>query len=282
MKGRIICIISSRYTVEFEDGSKQVCIARGKLRKDTFPVVGDFVEVKKLEDAYGIEKIYDRSNYLIRPLIANVDQAIIVMSCKDPDFSTTLIDRLIFLISHAGITPKIVVTKTDLIEENSPIYDAIQSYKESGYEVILKSDKEALDHLFKGKISVLTGQSGAGKSSLLNALDETLNLPTQEISKALGRGKHTTRHVELLPIKEGYIADTPGFSSLDFTPLSKSELAASVPDFAPYVSECHFNDCIHENEPGCGVKKAVADGKIVKERYEHYLECLKLCTRKDR
>lgn len=281
MRGRIICIISSRYTVEFEDGSKQVCIARGKLRKGTFPVVGDFVEVSKFDDMYGIEKIYERSNYLIRPLIANVDQAIIVMSCKDPDFSTTLIDRLIFLVCHAGITPKIVITKTDLIEENSPIYEAIQEYRNSGYEVILKSDKEALDNLFKGKISVLTGQSGAGKSSLLNALDENLNLPTQEISKALGRGKHTTRHVELLPLKEGYIADTPGFSSLDFTPLSKAQLASCVPDFKDYVCDCKFNDCIHENEPNCGVKNAVEALKISRTRYEHYIECLKLCKGKD-
>lgn len=281
MRGRIICIISSRYTVEFEDGSKQVCVAMGKLRKSQFPVVGDFVEVSKYEDTYGIEKIYERSNYLIRPLIANVDQAIIVMSCKDPDFSTTLIDRLIFLVSHAGITPKIVITKTDLISEDSPIYEIVAEYRESGYEVILKSDKEALDNLFKGKISVLTGQSGAGKSSLLNALDDTLNLPTQEISKALGRGKHTTRHVELLPLKEGYIADTPGFSSLDFTPLSKSELAACVPDFKKYLGTCRFNDCIHENEPDCNIKRCVEEGLIPQRRYEHYVECLKLCKGKD-
>ena len=281
MIGRIICIISSRYTVLFEDGSTQVCVARGKLRKGTFPVVGDFVEVKKFDDAYGIEKICERKNYLIRPLIANVDQAIIVMSCKDPDFSTTLIDRLIFLISHAGITPKIVITKLDLISDEDEIYQKIEEYRKSGYEVVLKSDKEALDALFKGKISVLTGQSGAGKSSLLNALDASLQLPTQEISKALGRGKHTTRHVELLPLKEGYIADTPGFSSLDFTPLTKRQLADCVPDFKEHACGCRFNDCIHENEPGCAVKEAVSSGIIPSTRYEHYLECLKLCKGKD-
>lgn len=280
MKGRVICIISQRYTVLFEDNTKEVCVAMGKLRKTMSPVVGDFVEVVKYDDVYGIEKIYERTNYLVRPLIANVDQAVIVMSCKDPDFSTTLIDRLIFLISEANIIPKIVVTKLDLLDDTSEIMEYIEDYRSSGYEVILKSDEEALDNLFKNRISVLTGQSGAGKSSLLNVLDPTLELRTQEISKALGRGKHTTRHVELLPMKGGYIADTPGFSSLDFEHFSRSSLASSVPDFEPYVGMCKFNDCVHEKEPGCAVKEAVECKKISAIRYGHYLECLKLCKGK--
>lgn len=280
MKGRIICIISQRYTVLFEDGSTEVCVAMGKLRKKISPVVGDFVEVNKYDDIYGIEKVYDRNNYLIRPLIANVDQAVIVMSCKDPDFSTTLIDRLIFLISEANIEAKIVVTKLDLLDDDSEVMKYIEDYRQSGYEVILKSDEEALDNLFRNKISVLTGQSGAGKSSLLNVLDPELQLRTQEISKALGRGKHTTRHVELLPMKGGYIADTPGFSSLDFEHFSRIGLSESVPDFRKYIGTCKFNDCTHEHEPGCAVKAAVEAKEVSSIRYEHYLECLKLCKGK--
>lgn len=277
MKGRVICIISQRYTVLLENNTKQVCVAMGKLRKTMSPVVGDFVEVVRYDDIYGIEKIYERRNYLVRPLIANVDQAVIVMSCKDPDFSTSLVDRLIFLITEANIVPKIVITKMDLLKDTKEIEGYIEDYRNSGYEVVVKDDTKSLDALFEGKISVLTGQSGAGKSSLLNVLDPSLELRTQEISKALGRGKHTTRHVELLPLKGGYIADTPGFSSLDFAHFTKHELSECVPDFESYIGKCKFNDCLHEHEPGCAIKQAVMEKKISSIRYEHYLECLKLC-----
>ncbi len=277
MRGRVVCIVSQRYRVQFEDGSERECIAMGKLRKGESPVVGDFVEVEIKSDAYCIEKIHERSNYLIRPLIANVDQAIIVMSAINPDFSTTLIDRLIFLITEANITPKIVVTKLDLLEDSKEIMEAVEDYRKSGYEVILKSDEAALKALFDGKISVLTGQSGAGKSSLLNFLNSDLKLATQEISKALGRGKHTTRHVELIPYESGYIADTPGFSSLDFTHIQPQNLAICVPDFLPYVGKCKFNDCLHVHEPECAIKEAVEKGEVSRIRYEHYLECLELC-----
>lgn len=277
MKGRVVCIVSQRYRVQFEDGTSKECIAMGKLRKGESPVVGDFVDVEIKSDAYCIERIYERSNYLVRPLIANVDQAIIVMSAVNPDFSTTLIDRLIFLITEANITPKIVVTKLDLLSDTSEIMAAVEDYRKSGYEVILKSDEKALEALFDGKISVLTGQSGAGKSSLLNFLNSDLQLATQEISKALGRGKHTTRHVELIPYESGYIADTPGFSSLDFTHFTPQTLAQCVPDFLPYIGRCKFNDCVHVHEPGCAIKEAVEKGEVSRIRYEHYLECLDLC-----
>ena len=277
MRGQVICIISNRYSVLLENGQKEVCVAMGKLRKNQSPVVGDYVEVIQYNDVFGIEKIYERKNYMIRPLISNVDQAVIVMSAIEPDFSTTLIDRLIFLITRSGITPKIVVTKMDLVEDKTTIEEYVEDYRKSGYEVIYKQDKKALQHLFDGKISVLTGQSGAGKSSLLNALDDSLELRTQEISKALGRGKHTTRHVELLPYQNGYIADTPGFSSLEFSDFSRIELSSCVPDFQKYIGECKFNDCTHEHEPGCAIKMAVENKQISSIRYEHYLECLKLC-----
>lgn len=273
-KGKIIKIVSSRYMVLC--GEEQVlCVAMGKLRKDKAPVVGDEVEFERFADQNGIQRILPRKNELLRPAIANVDQAIIVMSCKDPDFSTTLIDRLIFQIVYADIHPVLCVTKMDLVEKEDPIHKKIQEYRDSGYEVYTGGKAQASEDVIKAfskKISVLTGQSGAGKSSLLNRIDPTFHLQTQEISKALGRGKHTTRHCELHPVGDGWVADTPGFSSMDFSHMEISKLAGAIPDFAPYVGDCRFRDCIHMKEPGCSILQAVEEGKILTERYAHYQE----------
>lgn len=278
-KGTIIRIISNQYQL-FADGAMYDAIAMGKLRKGQSPIVGDIVDFEEFEDKYGIQKIYPRKNELVRPLIANVDQAIIVMSAKDPDFSTVLIDRLIFLISYAGITPLLCVTKMDLVpDKNDKIYQYIEDYKKSGYEVVTTGkdfDTREIENLFTGKISVLTGQSGAGKSSLLNRIDDRLQIKTQAISKALGRGKHTTRHTELFYINGGWIADTPGFSSLDFESLDVLTLAHSIEDFKPYTGLCKFNDCVHINEPKCAVIEAVERKEIVDYRYRHYLEVVKM------
>lgn len=277
--GRIIKIVSNRYEVLDQQQERVLCVAMGKLRKAASPVVGDIVEFERFENQNGIQKILARKNVLIRPSIANVDQAIIVMSCKDPDFSTTLIDRLIFSVCYAGIRPILCITKLDLIDEDSPIYDEIQHYKDSGYEVYCSGKgyaDEALIKALEGKISVLTGQSGAGKSSLLNRIEPSFQLQTQEISKALGRGKHTTRHCELHQVAGGWVADTPGFSSLDFTSMKIEELAACIPDFKEYLYSCRFRNCIHVNEPNCAIRQAVEEGKIRKERYEHYLEIVNM------
>ena len=164
---------------------------------------------------------------------------------------------------------------TQLITEHDPIHEEIQHYIDSGYEVYQSGKGYASDALvqaLKGNISVLTGQSGAGKSSLLNRIDPAFHLQTQEISKALGRGKHTTRHCELHEIAGGWVADTPGFSSLDFTSMNISELAACILDFQAVPQDCRFRDCIHVNEPDCAIRAAVEDGTIRKERYAHYLE----------
>lgn len=285
MNGRIICIISNRYTVLLEDGREVVAIAMGKLRLGQSPVVGDMVKVVQYDDQFGIEQIFERRNELIRPLIANIDQALIVMSAKDPVFSTTLVDRLIFLIGAQNIRPVIIVTKMDMVNDGDELYAWVEDYQKSGYEVLLTSkfddNLSALEALLANKVSVLTGQSGVGKSSLLNALNKDFTIRTQETSKALGRGKHTTRHVELMQVGQGWVADTPGFSSLDFSVLSKQELQNAVPDFAGHREHCKFNDCIHDKEPGCEVKKGVEEGKISSLRYEHYLECLALCKGKD-
>lgn len=278
-KARIIKIISNRYEVLDAQGQRVVCVAMGKLRKHQSPVVGDEVEIERFEDQNGIQKIYPRKNELIRPAIANVDQAIIVMSAKDPDFSTVLIDRLIFCVCYANIRPVLCFTKLDLISADDSIHAQIQAYEDCGYEVYRSGKGYASEELMaalRGKISVLTGQSGAGKSSLLNRIDESFHLQTQEISKALGRGKHTTRHCELHEIAQGWVADTPGFSSLDFTNMNIPRLAERIPDFKEYLYTCKFNDCIHENEPDCKIREGVELGKISKDRYTHYLEIVQM------
>ena len=219
-KGTIIKNISNQYEVLFDNGEIHACVAMGKVRLDKKPLVGDHVMVETFESQYGIQKILDRKNYLTRPAIANVDQALIVMSSIEPDFSTTLVDRLIFLISLADIEPVLCVTKMDLVKENDGIYSYIEDYRKSGYRLYTTGkdfDESEIIACFENKITVLTGQSGAGKSSLLNRINPEFQLHTQKTSKALGRGKHTTRHCELFAIGNGWVADTPGCSSLDFS-----------------------------------------------------------------
>ncbi len=283
MRGRIIKIVSNQYTVLQEDKKLSECVAMGKVRLQTQPVVGDFVEIEYLEGKIGIQKVYPRNNELIRPAIANVDQVFIVMSAKEPDFSTQLVDRLLFLVQHAKITPVLVVTKIDLIDENSKVWDEIEDYKKSGYEVICVDNISANNQIgeyLSDKITVLTGQSGVGKSTLLNKLNPEFKIQTQAISKALGRGKHTTRHTQLHPVLTGWVADTPGFSSLDFTHMNIKELRDSVKEFQDMNEECRFRDCMHINEPHCAVKKAVENGMLSKVRYQHYLEIIQVIKNK--
>ncbi len=278
MKGKIVKIISNQYTVLNEDGVLIDCLAMGKVRMQKTPIVGDYVEFEKYDDVYGIEKILERKNELIRPAVANVDQALVVMSAKDPDFSAVLVDRICFLIELAGITPVLLITKMDLVGEEDSLYDIIEDYRKSGIKVVLKSKDskpELIGELLKGKISVLTGQSGVGKTSLINSLDPSFQLHTQKISKALGRGKHTTRHTQLHFVLGGWIADTPGFSSLDFSKVDKKELANTILDFKPYIGKCRFRDCMHVNEPNCAVKEAVEQGEVSKIRYKNYIDVLK-------
>lgn len=278
MKAKILSIVSKQYKILLEDHSIEQAILMGKIRLQTTPCAGDDVEVNIRDGIYTIEKILPRKNHLIRPSVANVDQALIVMSVKDPDFSSTLIDRLSFLIMHEDIEPVLIVTKVD-----KGIHDdfkkQIEEYRKGQMKVICTEKgkiNEELKALLNGKISVLTGQSGAGKSTLLNTLDPSFKLATQEISKALGRGKHTTRHNELHEVAGGLVCDTPGFSALDFSHIEASNLAECVPDFKPYLTGCKFNDCVHQNEPGCVIKEAVKEGHIPQRRYDHYLEVLQI------
>lgn len=278
MRAKILSIVSKQYKILLEDHTIEQAIVMGKIRLQMTPSTGDEVEVEVRNGVYTIEKILPRKNHLIRPSVSNVDQALIVMSMKDPDFSSTLIDRLSFLIMHADIEPVLIVTKIDKgIPED--FQKQIDEYRNGQMKVICTEKgkiNEELKELLKGKISVLTGQSGAGKSSLLNTLDPAFHLATQEISKALGRGKHTTRHNELHEVAGGLVCDTPGFSALDFSHIEASELASCVPDFRPYLTGCKFNDCVHQNEPGCVIKKCVEEGRIPQRRYDHYLEVLQM------
>jgi len=280
MQGRIIKIISNQYTVLLEDQSIVQCVAMGKVRMQKQPVVGDFVLVEELDGQIGIQRVLERKNQLIRPAIANVDQALVVMSAKEPDFSSQLVDRLFFLIQHAGIEPVLVVTKMDLANESDKeLMNEIKDYQRSGYHVVLchKDNLNCmLSDLLKDKVTVLTGQSGVGKSTLLNTLNPDFKLETQKISKALGRGKHTTRHTELHRVAQGWVADTPGFSSLDFSMMSVEDLEHSVKEFKPYLGKCRFRDCIHVDEPGCAVKEAIERNRVSKTRYQHYIEVIRV------
>ncbi len=277
MIGRVIKIVSNQYTVLYEN-ERVEAVAMGKLRLKQSPVVGDFVKLERLEGKMCIQAIEKRKNQLIRPSIANVDQAMIIMSMVDPDFSCQLVDRLLILIQHAGIQPFLVITKVDVCSMSDQMKEWIEDYRRSGYQVILHAkgeQSEELMSLLKDKITVLTGQSGAGKSSLINTYLPDFEIQTQEISKALGRGKHTTRHTELHEVCGGWVADTPGFSSLEFDRMSVQDLKDALWEFA-MAEPCKFRDCVHENEPGCGVKKGVEEKTISSIRYQHYLEVLHL------
>ena len=277
-KARIIKIISNQYTIQ-DRQRISVAAVRGKQRLKFKPAVGDLVEYEDKDDQTIIMNVLPRMNHLLRPFVANVDQALIVTSMKDPDYSEHLLNRLIFLSLLANIRPRIVVTKSDMMDEESrkKIEEDLRWYEKAGYDVFYShpgSDDELLEEILKDKVSVLCGQSGAGKSSLLNRLDPNFHLRTQEISKALGRGRHTTRHCELHPVAGGLVADTPGFSSLDFTRLDVSDLDSRIPYFEQYIGECRFANCRHLKEPGCAVKEALQEGRINPSIYEDYYQIL--------
>lgn len=223
-------------------------------------------------------EVHERKNELVRPPIANVDQAILVFSAAEPDFSPVLLDRFLVLIEAKDIEPIIVVNKMDLLDEKKrpAVERYIQDYRRIGYEVIetstvTKSGVEQLLPYFADRVSVFAGQSGVGKSSLLNALRPDLQLKTNDISAHLGRGKHTTRHVELIEVGGGLVADTPGFSALEFHDIEEEQLPLCFPEFLKHRDACKFRGCLHLNEPKCAVKQALEAGGIPPYRYEHYV-----------
>ncbi|MFI8574728.1 ribosome small subunit-dependent GTPase A [Rossellomorea aquimaris] len=278
-EGKIVKALSGFYYV-LSEGSVTQCRGRGNFRINKItPLVGDYVEfqAENKTDGY-ILKVYDRKNELVRPPIANVDQAILVFSASEPDFSPALLDRFLVLVESKEIEPLICVTKMDLLtsDQTNKIERYVKDYRSFGYEVLMTSSKtehgvEELTPYLRDKISVFAGQSGVGKSSLLNALKPELELKTAMISSHLGRGKHTTRHVELIDIEDGLVADTPGFSSLEFSELEIEELPQCFPEMVEVSEDCKFRGCLHINEPKCAVKAAVEAGEIPTYRYDHYL-----------
>jgi len=281
-EGKIIKSLSGFYYVKSEQGIVQ-CRGRGVFRKrEITPLVGDMVEFIAENDREGyIIGIKERVNELVRPPISNVDQAILVFSTKNPDFSHHLLDRFLVMIESKRIEPIIVFTKKDLLSEAEleEMIKYIEDYRSIGYATLFVSakNKDGISELYpliKEKVSVIAGQSGVGKSTLLNALRPDLNLETKEISKHLGRGRHTTRHVELLEIEGGYVADTPGFSSLDFIDIEMEDLSFCFPEMRERLNDCKFRGCLHDKEPQCAIKAAVNEGEIANYRYENYLSFL--------
>ena len=269
-QGKIIKQISNDYTVKAD--KLYTCKARGKFRNmNLTPLVGDEVIIN--EENYIID-ILPRKNELYRPSISNIDEAIIITSLKKPDFSSNLLDKFLTIIEYNNIKPIIIFTKYDLLTEDEKIEikKYIDYYKKIGYEIYMNTEIDKIKKIFKNKVSVFTGQTGAGKSTLLNKLNKDLNLKTDEISEALNRGKHTTRHTELLEIEGGLVADTPGFSALEFTGMTKADIRDNFTEFNLYRDKCNFRDCIHIHENKCEVKAKVEDGTILKSRYENYIK----------
>ena len=275
MQGRIIKNISNDYTVQTKTGDVFVCKCRGKFRNmKIIPLVGD--EVLFDEENNYILEILPRKNELKRPPVSNISQVMILTSVKHPNFSSYLLDKLITIIEYNCIEPIICFTKLDLLneEEMNEIETIMDYYQKIGYQVYRNTDLEQIKRIFQDKITVFTGQSGAGKSTLLNHLDAQLQLKTSEISYALGRGKHTTRHVELIPLFGGLVADTPGFSALDFE-MDKASIRDQFKEFEMYKEYCKYKDCMHDKEDHCMVKDKVEDGTILKSRYENYIQFIR-------
>ncbi|WP_413380054.1 ribosome small subunit-dependent GTPase A [Alkalihalobacillus sp. 1P02AB] len=280
--GKIMKALSGFYYVQ-ADGELIQCRGRGNFRnRGIKPLVGDTVEyeAENKTDGYILD-VAERKNELIRPPIANVDQALLVFSALEPDFSPALLDRFLVHIESNQIEPLIIISKIDLLTEEQmdkiSQYQAV--YQQLGYQVILTTtnEEDSIEKLLpfiEQRISVVAGQSGVGKSSLLNVLKPELDIETNQISTHLGRGKHTTRHVELIPVGQGLIADTPGFSSLDFVQIEAEDLSEYFPEMLARLNQCKFRGCTHTSEPKCAVKEAIDKGDISEQRYQHYLQFL--------
>lgn len=284
--GMIVKALSGYYYVKPEDSEETVqCRARGIFKKrGESPLVGDKVRYNLTENGEGtVTELFPRSSELIRPPVANVDLAILVFSVTEPTLNLQLLDKFLVHIEHAGIPAVLCLSKQDLESEGGFTEEAAVAaasvnriYRALGYEVFGTSSRKGagvpeLKDRLQGHLAVFAGQSGVGKSSLLNALVPGLTLETNEISNRLGRGKHTTRHVELIDIGGGYVADTPGFSQLDFGELGIEDLSYCFIEMRKLSPDCKFRGCTHVHEPGCAVLAAVESGEIERSRYEHYV-----------
>ncbi|KQL44237.1 GTPase RsgA [Brevibacillus choshinensis] len=279
-EGRIVKALSGFYYVA-DEGRIFSCRARGLFKKKgakVNPLVGDWVVYDAINEEEGyVMEVGERTSELVRPPISNVDQAVLVFSMYKPAFSALLLDKFLVHTEKAGIDSVIILSKADQVSEEE-VAAVVQKYEAIGYTVIPTSTKQQrglqeVRDILHDRISVFAGQSGVGKSSLINALFPGVSLQTGDVSEKLGRGKHTTRHVELIALDGGgYVADTPGFSSLEFMDLTELDLAEAFRDFSDRAPDCKFRGCLHVTEPSCAVQDAVESGELSKERYENYLQ----------
>lgn len=280
---RIIKALSGFYYVQTEDGVVE-CRARGRFRRqDQSPLVGDFVRITRQRDKGVLEALLPRKNAFIRPAVANIDQLVVLASCAIPVTEPFLIDRVLAIAQLQNVPALVVVNKDDL----APAQPLAEIYRRADVPVLVTSAEtgegiKALREALAGKLSCLTGNSGVGKSSLLNRACPQLQLPVGEVSEKLGRGRHTTRHIELYSLGSNtFVADTPGFSAFDTERMElvhKEQLQYAFPEFAPYLGHCQFPDCAHRKEPGCAVRKALAEGEIGQTRYDSYERLYELAS----
>ena len=278
MQGTIIKGIAGFYYVKTEEGIIE-CKARGKFRHDELtPMVGDFVTITAKNGKGVVEKIAPRNSELIRPTVANVTQAFVVFSLKNPDINMDLLNKFLALCEFSKLKTIVCLNKIDLIQEEE--YKEIVEYITNlGYEVLYLNAKlgiglDKLQEKLRDNVTVLCGPSGAGKSTLLNQLSGREHMKTGEVSEKIKRGKHTTRHSELIDVEQGFLVDTPGFSNIDISFITKGELQHCFPEFDEYKYNCRFTGCVHYKEPNCSVKEAVEDKKINNRRYEFYIKTL--------
>lgn len=280
MQGKIIKGIAGFYYIYGEDGILYECRARGIFRKDgKKPLVGDDVEITVLDEKSregNLIKILPRKNSLIRPAVANVDQAFVIFAVDQPEPNFMLLDRFLIMMEQSGIPAVICFNKKDLDrDKRAPKW--CKTYRDCGYRVLLVStrneeDLEEIGGILKDKTTVVAGPSGVGKSSLTNLLQGEIKMETGEISKKLKRGRHTTRHSQVIPIGgKTFLVDTPGFSSLYISDMDEKELKDYFPEFHPYEESCRFQGCVHIHEPDCGVQKALTEGTVSQSRYDNYL-----------
>lgn len=281
MIGKIMKGIAGFYYVGVVESGVYECKAKGIFRKDKIkPLVGDDVEIEVLneEEKLGnIVKILPRRSELIRPAVANIDQALVIFAAREPKPNLSLLDRFLVIMEKQDIPVIICFNKQDLCDEEE-VGRLKGIYEVCGYPVVLASAKqgegiEEIKSLLRGKTTTVAGPSGVGKSSLTNLLQNEVQMETGEISKKLGRGRHTTRHSQIIQIEEDtWLYDTPGFTSFYVEEIEKEELRFYFREFSKYEGTCRFQGCTHTHEPGCMVKNALEEGKISKERYENYLE----------
>jgi ribosome biogenesis GTPase / thiamine phosphate phosphatase len=280
-QGLLVKAISGFYYVQDGDVVRQ-CRARGVFKKNGIaPLVGDRVVFTAIGGKEGVvEEVLPRTNELVRPPVANLDQSVLTFSVKEPDFNSKLLDRMLVQVERIGLPAVIIFTKTDLLDDPSVIEGWMKTYRDMGYQTAAVSTVqhqgiEQVRELLQGKLSGLAGNSGVGKSSLLNLLLPELNLNVGEISQKLGRGRHTTRHSEIFRLFEDtYVIDTPGFATLEFTELQPERLSECFRDIWGVSHECKYRRCLHGNEDGCAVRPAAESGRIDKGRYANYLEFL--------